>query len=106
LASFTGPEVPKKLLSLCSITNSTHVCWRKKGLFRVTRIEIVDKVMVEGCATKGRLTFGLDEIALLNTSLDRLVELAVKGVLRSRSQLIVCQHIFFDRLAAVIEIRS
>jgi hypothetical protein len=43
---------------------------------------------------------GLKELALLNTSLDGLVELAVKGVGGGRSNLVVRLNIFLDRLAA------
>ena len=50
-----------------------------------------------------KLTLGLKELALLNTSLDGLVELAVKGVGGGRSNLVVRLNIFLDRLAATVE---
>lgn len=49
-----------------------------------------------------RLTLGLSELSLLNTSLDSLVELAVKGGLRGESNFVVGQYIFLDRLATVV----
>lgn len=58
-----------------------------------------------GCATEIKLTLGLKEITLLNTNLDRLVELAIKGILRSRRKLVVGLDVFLDRLTAVMKIR-
>lgn len=57
------------------------------------------------CATEIRLTLGLKEIALVNTNLDRLVELAIKGILGSRRKLVVGLDVFLDRLTAVMKIR-
>jgi hypothetical protein len=58
-----------------------------------------------GCATEIKLTLGLKEITLLNTDLDRLVELAIKGILGSRRKLVVGLDVFLDRLTAVMKIR-
>lgn len=57
------------------------------------------------CATEIRLTLGLKEIALVNTNLDRLVELAIKGILGCRRKLVVGLDVFLDRLTAVMKIR-
>lgn len=57
------------------------------------------------CATEIRLTLGLKEITLVNTNLDRLVELAIKGILGRRRKLVVGLDVFLDRLTAVMKIR-
>lgn len=48
------------------------------------------------CATKIGPTLGLKEITLLNTNLDRLVELAIKGILGSRRKFVVGLDVFLD----------
>lgn len=49
---------------------------------------------------RDRPTLGLGEVTLLDAGLDGLVELAVKGGLGSRRDLVVGLHIFLDGLAA------
>ena len=46
------------------------------------------------------LTLGLSELALLNTSLDGLVELSIKSGLGSNIDLVVGRNIFLDGLTA------
>jgi hypothetical protein len=48
------------------------------------------------------LTLGLSELALLNTSLDGLVELGVEGGLRRDVDLVVRRHILLNGLAAIM----
>jgi hypothetical protein len=48
-----------------------------------------------------RLTLGLTELSLLNTSLDGLVELRVESSLRHDGDLVVVLDIFLDRLTAI-----
>lgn len=50
-------------------------------------------------------TLGLEKVTLLNTDLDRLVELGVKGILRSRGKAVVVLDIFLDGLTAVVQIK-
>lgn len=55
------------------------------------------------CAQKRkpvRLTLRLGELALLDTRLDSLVELGIKGTLGREGDLVVCRHILLDGLAA------
>lgn len=48
-----------------------------------------------------RLTLGLAELSLLNTSLDGLVELRVESGLRHDGDLVVVLDIFLDGLTAI-----
>lgn len=55
------------------------------------------------CAQKqrnGKLTLGLGELALLNTSLNSLVELGIKSALRRERDLVVGSDILLNSLAA------
>ena len=70
--------------------------------FRIKSIEYRCDMRIKMRAMD-KLTLGLKELALLNTSLDGLVELAVKGVGGGRSNLVVRLNIFLDRLAATVE---
>lgn len=48
------------------------------------------------------LTLGLSELALLNTSLDGLVELSVESGLRRDVDLVVRRHILLNGLTAIM----
>jgi hypothetical protein len=48
------------------------------------------------------LTLGLSELALLNTSLDGLVELGVESGLRRDVDLVVRRHILLNGLTAIM----
>jgi hypothetical protein len=56
---------------------------------------------VDSTSQETRLTLGLSELSLLNTSLDGLVELRVKSSLRHDGDLVVALDIFLDGLTTV-----
>lgn len=51
-----------------------------------------------------RLTLGLNKFFLLNTRLNSLVELSIKGALRRDVELVVRLNILLDRLTTIFAI--